>query len=112
MSKSCIRTEGAPLINALVLLPIVGTLKDQTDREEHCSTLVGCVCTFAKISFPSFGIVFVFVFVLCPLQAQEAYMFHLVGFDTNSRCGAAMWCGVVYVMVWCGAGVVWCGVVW
>jgi hypothetical protein len=24
-------------------------------------------------------------------------MFHLVGFDTNSRCGAAMWCGVV----WC-----------
>jgi hypothetical protein len=42
---------------------------------------VGLASALAKISFPSFGIVFVFVFVLCPAQAQEEYMF-LVGFDT------------------------------
>jgi hypothetical protein len=69
--------------------------KDQTDREEHCSTLVDLRLHFAKISFPSFGIrLYLYLY---SAQAQEAYMFHLVGFDTrNSRCGAAMvWCGVM-----------------
>jgi hypothetical protein len=41
------------------------TLKDQTDREEHCSTLVGLASALLPNIIPSFGIVFVFVFVLC-----------------------------------------------
>jgi hypothetical protein len=65
------------------------TLKDQTDRE-HCSTLVGLASALAKISFPSFGIV---VFVVLA-QAQEAYMFHLVGFDTRTHAVVRR-CGVV-----------------
>jgi hypothetical protein len=40
---------------------------------------------------PTSGIVF--VFVLCPAQAQEAYMFQ--GFDTELTLYAAMWCDVM-----------------
>jgi hypothetical protein len=53
---------------------------------------------FCQNIIPSFGIVFVFVFVLCPAQARKRTVFHLVGFDELT-----LWCGV-----WCG--VVWCDV--
>jgi hypothetical protein len=76
---------------------LVGTLKDQTDREELFDVGGTCVCTFAKISFPSFGIVFVFVFVLCPGSV------HVPWWDSTPEL--TLWCGDV---VWCD--VVWCGV--
>jgi hypothetical protein len=55
--------------------------KDQTGREELTVRrwwnlrLHSC-----QIPFPSSGI----VFGLCPAQAQEEYMFHLVGFDIRT----------------------------
>jgi hypothetical protein len=49
--------------------------------------------TLCQNIIPSFGIVFVFVFVLSA-QAQEAYMFPLV----DSTPELTLWCGDV---VWC-----------
>jgi hypothetical protein len=66
------------------------TLKDQTDREEHCSTLVGLASALCQNIIPSFGIVF--VFVLCPAQAQEAYT---TWWDSTPEL--TLWCGDVVV---------------
>jgi hypothetical protein len=73
------------------------TLKDQTDREEHCSTLVGLASALCQNIIPSFGIVFVFVFVLCLPKPRKR---------TCSTCGIrhelTLWCGdVVCGVVWC-----------
>jgi hypothetical protein len=53
---------------------IVGTLKDQTDREEHCSTLVG-TCTLAKYHSHHLGL-YLYLYLPASAQAQEEYMFH------------------------------------
>jgi hypothetical protein len=80
----------------LVLPLIVGTpLKDQTDREEHRSTLVDFAFTPpAAHHSHHLGLYLELVFVLRPAQAQEEYMFHLRDL-TPELPDAVMWCDVM-----------------
>jgi hypothetical protein len=74
------------------------TLKDQTDREEHCSTLVDLrLHSLPKYHSP-FGIVFVFVFVLCPSPGSVHVPLGGIR-HPNSRCVRR--CGVVCDDVMC-----------
>jgi hypothetical protein len=94
MSKSCIRTEGTH-----INVPTAyrrHTLKDQTDREEHCSTLVG-LALFAKISFHHLDCICICICTL-PRPSPGSVHVPLVGFDTRTHAGAMLrvvWCDVM-----------------
>jgi hypothetical protein len=73
------------------------TLKDQTDREEHCSTLVGLASALLpKYHSHHLGLyLYLYLYSACPKPGSVHVP--LVGFDTQLTlwCGDVVWCDVI-----------------